>query len=834
MESAHTQTAPALFFYENMQGNGQLKQQVWPDQENKETPMFPDGNDPNSKGFMDNMPEGTFVEVIGYYKNAVGEGPIIYRFMLGKNITDNYDAQRNYHFKLTLKLKNNGNDNDWHIVYDQEPDIIATVPYYISYLYNQTMDYPIKIVGGELVSLRADIPETIPQEAVDEINDNNPTFHVSADVNKTSWAPKAGEVTHEDELAAEAAGGVNVYWDGAVNDPGPWNGFLSLRKTEVSQFGLWQNPDGTKDEDFGPNGSKTYTYNKTYWDENNRGWRVYDVKTMGLHRDATDGDYTISRTAPGEYTATLPLYTRARVMVSQTGYSGNNPYAAYQRMAVIKVTAKIKRFGSDKIEEIEKYLPVIQSRRVLNPKAIWRESHNKDPFHVQLKILPYQTASSFEPLKSDGPWRAEIQSGNWFELIPTAGVSQKNPDGSISGVGNPYDMDNNPGCAIDFTFKPNGTIGDNETQGGIIRIYYNNYSCVHTIFVRQGYAPVSFYNSNTMWHTSNLRTGGYENGVDIGESYEAPDPELEGAYFKKYNRRYPISAAANTRQWALVGSQTTGTYAGNPYTERTFPVITKAQIGANSATEMKWEDIKTDENSWKAFSKVIDVTGTSYANCRLPKAADWEEIINNPKTIYGFGVLYADGATETLEDIDLVYGATPEDHNSGRGMRGVIICDESVGTQIFLPTAATGYGRFKQLSPEERYNRLPKGHGGVIQYANRYTWYPQYANGDTNYGVGYHPLFYDLWQSEGTMYWLDENKALDINFNTLDFVVGNQDDLGLVWTWAGIDNSGTDAVHLRLVHDRPGSAAAARTAARTRAAKAKVVSKPKAFSKTRR
>ena len=95
------------------------------------------------------MPYGTYIEVDAYYRSIneekVGSGDIKYRFMLGKNITTNYDAERNHHYKLTLKFKNFANDADWHIEYaEPEPGIEVPNPYYISYLYNRTMDLPIK------------------------------------------------------------------------------------------------------------------------------------------------------------------------------------------------------------------------------------------------------------------------------------------------------------------------------------------------------------------------------------------------------------------------------------------------------------------------------------------------------------------------------------------------------------------------------------------------------------------------------------------------------------------------------------------------------------------
>ncbi|WP_455505504.1 hypothetical protein [Coprobacter sp.] len=127
--SDHSETADALFFYENMQGEGKDKRQTAPGPGNN------NGNDhaigyPNpdkdveGSGWKDNKPCGTYIEVKAIYQSTntkrPGNGIITYRFMLGKNITTNYDAERNHHYKLTLKFNNFANDYDWHIDYKEQ------------------------------------------------------------------------------------------------------------------------------------------------------------------------------------------------------------------------------------------------------------------------------------------------------------------------------------------------------------------------------------------------------------------------------------------------------------------------------------------------------------------------------------------------------------------------------------------------------------------------------------------------------------------------------------------------------------------------------------------
>lgn len=134
----HSETANALYFFENMQGTS-------------------DDNDKHQyKNYdsKDNKPYGSYIEVKGYYVNktaeAASQGPIIYRFMLGKDITTNFDAERNNHYKLTLKFKNNANDPDWHIEYEPEsPEISVPSPLYISYGYNEVLYIPVVVRGAK-------------------------------------------------------------------------------------------------------------------------------------------------------------------------------------------------------------------------------------------------------------------------------------------------------------------------------------------------------------------------------------------------------------------------------------------------------------------------------------------------------------------------------------------------------------------------------------------------------------------------------------------------------------------------------------------------------------
>ncbi len=163
---SHAADAPALFFYENMQG-------THPDK-HKYTP----GKDANGAFITtkDNVPLGTYLEVEAYYVNHTNTDPshgkIIYRCMLGKNMTDDFNSERNVHYKVTLKFNNDANDVDWHIDYEyipQPPEIIVPTPQFISYQYSRDMHIPVAVrydpVHWEVVNVVATITanESMPK-----------------------------------------------------------------------------------------------------------------------------------------------------------------------------------------------------------------------------------------------------------------------------------------------------------------------------------------------------------------------------------------------------------------------------------------------------------------------------------------------------------------------------------------------------------------------------------------------------------------------------------------------------------------------------------------------
>ncbi|NPD92892.1 DUF4906 domain-containing protein [Xylanibacter muris] len=123
---AHSETNPnSLFFYENMQGEGPDKSAAA--DENKDGLL----DTPYVKG----KECGTYIEVDAYYESTNPQRPgisnITYRFMLGQNVSTDYNAKRNCHYKLTLHFRGFADEPDWRIDYVTKFGV--SQPYNVNY-----------------------------------------------------------------------------------------------------------------------------------------------------------------------------------------------------------------------------------------------------------------------------------------------------------------------------------------------------------------------------------------------------------------------------------------------------------------------------------------------------------------------------------------------------------------------------------------------------------------------------------------------------------------------------------------------------------------------------
>lgn len=730
---SHDETAPALYFYENMQGAGDNMSDKRQDADNNGILDFPGLPDKPEKypyyRPKDDVPYGTYIEVHAHYisnnSERLGNGHIIYRFMLGQDVIKDYNAKRNCHYKLTLKFKNFANEADWHIEYEEpEPGVMTPEPYYISYLYNHSMMYPIKVnTGGRKIE------------------------YIKAEIVENNWAPHNA--------------GSDIYYTGAPNGvDAPWNGFLSLHKTTETVL----YPD-------------EITNNETYYKKDpKRGEREYKKFILPINKTSeeftTDGShpddkYRVEKhpTEANTYNIYIPMYTRAKQMISTTGYTGNNPYVAYQRKARVKITTKLE--GLDKIFENE--VPIYQVRRVVNPKGIYRSLKNSKSFHVVLKRLPRENDQMFKTFQSEGQWKAYVvkeTNGKGITLSVTDPMTTELKDDPEYGKA----IYGKTGSVIDFNVNFEQS-SDNlsENRYAIIRVEYHNYTCQHLIFVRQGDEPDDLVAGGVKWYAMNMKT----------TSELASNPLDEGSLFKFGNWSQPIDALSNKNPREPWINVTPGDFKVYPEDG-----LTNAATGV----KMGWTDI-IQTNTTKGFGN------PQMANARVATGADFWEL-RNSYIEQGYGVLYGDDATETADDIVEAYGYDYVHNKSGRGMRGCFAYNRETGKNLFFPIGASGYGHRKQSYIANWGD--PETINGVLRYAaGRTKLYPDPVE---------RPLFYDLYKRPGGIYWLNAeisqdyftptdgvSLGWDINYFSFDFNFISKDNL--------IRSDGSDACFVRCVVD---------------------------------
>ena len=711
---SHDETAPALYFYENMQGAGDNMPDKRQDADGNGSLDHPGLPDDATYRLKDAVPYGTYIEVHAHYisnnSERLGNGHIIYRFMLGQDVINDYNAKRNCHYKLTLKFKNFANEADRHIEYEEpEPGVMTPEPYYISYLYNHSMMYPIKVnTGGHEI-------ESITAEIIDN-----------------RWAP------HN----ANPAAAPPIYFSEMDKEgENKWNGFLSLHKTTMTVLPA-------------PPGQLSEESNKEYYeDPPKRGLREYKKFTVGEHTTSGSLDvdtYRVEKhsTEANTYNVFIPMYTRAKQMISTTGYTGNNPFVAYQRKAVVRITTKLK----DVPEAFVNTVPIYQVRRVVNPKGIYRSAGNNTPFHVVLKRLPREEATEFQTFQSEGPWKAYVVAqDNGASITLSASGGSELQDGTIYGK---------TGSVIDFNVNFNGQV-DDENHYAIIRVEYHNYTCQHLIFVRQGNKPDALLTGGTRWYAENMRT----------KTERASSPLDEGSLFKCGNWDYPIDASNNKNSripWINVYPTDFVLYPSGGF------VI----AGKEDEGKKLWSTI--------TFSNSFSIPASGM---RVARLADYMALLNSSDIEQGYGILYGDDATETADNIENAYGYDYKNNNKGRGMRGCFAYNKLTGKNLFFPIGASGYGH------RRRSDKTP----GMLRYsAGRTEYYPE--NEPHPWGnsrVKDRPLFYDLFRRPGAIYWIDKetNQKLgwDINYFTFDF---NSIDATNIF-----DSDDSDACFVRCVVD---------------------------------
>lgn len=863
-EVCHSETDQALYFYENLQGDYEGIKEKDKSQDWDKVGWIPENS--SQPGYKDNVPCGSYIEVDAYYEsnnpNQISRGPIKYRFMLGQNVTYNYNSTRNHHYNVTLGFKGYANQPDWHVVYKDEGDLFITVNnYYVSYQYNRKSIFPIR-VKGNVTNLTVEIVENnwAPYHAnttADESDDVPP-----ATVPLNSFTTTASSVTQRDfkwnKNIYDNSGTSNYYYGlqnpftstgdpnrnyskaeldaGAPTKVTPiWAGFLALtvpgnNRDDIGSsifhvndgFSYSDDYDALKNYFYGQGGG-TGKNNKNVTNNIPQNIRIFTAedfnfpegeteKTIGTGNNAC----TIRKGKDGSYTIYLPVWTRQKILMGISGFSGNNPYDAYRRRAKLMVSAQ---FGGEGSQSTSKVIvkDVFQVRRVTNPKGIWHKHDNTDPFHVSICVREDGSSPNFTPQKSDGAWKAYVQTTNGTtKFISLNGGDRKSGD-TIIGSHDTF---------IEFDINFNGEAKYGDSRCALVRVEYHGYTTGHTIFVRQGYrSPLNLIEDGAHWSsfslygcktsTSSVNDQFSESRSSDGGNYIkatiTASPLSLGSLFKRGNYNgFRISNNANIGAGVAPGSTTLFDMSNG--TQASWGSVQGLAYIDGYSGSKKWDPSDIHNTfKWRYFRAEITVPGTEqplYRIYRVPEYKDFNQLLD-PQIDSAVGVLYADGTTSTQMDVDYAYGFedfenTGEDsgttnENGRRGMRGIMLYNIHNAHQLFFPIGARGIGR-RTITD---YTSSSFDKFGTLRYGGVTSELTQAHNSANQY----RPIPYDMPTAPGAIYWLDgiesnvfgtylswDMNYFDQNFNAYDYATSfSTDDTDTP------NGNGGDALPIKLI-----------------------------------
>ena len=683
-DGGHTEYSEALYFFENNQGTGEKH-----------------GYHPSDESWnKDRKAYGAYIEVKGYYVNRTADnssqGPIIYRFMLGKDVTTDFNAERSNHYKVTLKFRNNANDPDWHIVYEPEqPEITIPDPLYISYVPNESVNVPVVVRGA------------------------TSSTPVKADIIESHWF---GDKGHKyDYLFTENT-----------------NGIISLAKTG--------------------NGAPTLTSSSTP-----------------------------SQVLADRCLYSIPVYTRGLTLGSSL--SGYNYFPHDTRTGKIRFSVTVN--GTTYTKDVR----IIQVKRVVNPAGVWREATSTKPFNFRLMELNEDDDSAngavhrqFYPTISDGPWTAHIEQGSdWIQIAPTG-----------SGAWGTKDVTGGTSSEVRFDVRPASTCADGVVREGVIKVTYNNNTCIHYFFVSQGLGdvpmavnvtyPLKTVNNETStshtcyWMNRNMKYSGVP----------CDNPLMEGGLFRWGNASQAIKP--EDAQRSGYGFNIEGYSAGKTHWMYNGGDVSFTGIWhPERPTGFRYDEHATYKSRF-------------YGDRWPAKYADWTALQSLPRY---YGVLYGEESTGTATNTTDAY--TYINPGDVKGMQGLFVWDRTNARHLFFPIGASGYGHRKG---SDLYNVAWGGDGNVkrdvLKYAQRSLEMP------TATAVKL-PMLYDLWMRKGAIYWYEENEfytlnkesyAHDINYYTYDLNTYGANPVTMAAKGASDPHTGvacrsaqwSDACFVRCVH----------------------------------
>lgn len=803
----HADDAPALYFYENMQGQGSVNTPEKPSTTDKRQDAngdkqvdFPDGTSNSNPAWKDGMPWGTYVEVKAYYENnslsSPGKGDITYRFMLGKDEITDYDAERNTHYRLTMNFHGDANDIDFHIDYKEEakPGFHVQDTTYVSYLYNQPGHTIVRATprpGYDFYTLEAIILDN-------EWRPYSPNPDTDTETrglyNTSAWD---WQVKRTQDYATTDAN----YTPYSFTDPATGATVKAANNCEFGFLALRQTHVVTKEMGGGSTTTKTLVENlrKFYYltDEGvnggPKGKRKYEKMPDGdvtekEYPDALDGSYYVTRktnprTNTVDYIVEVPFYTRAKSMDSWATYSGANPYYKHRRYGRVAFIAHYKKkngsgvSGPAEYSEVG-YTHVLQAYRIDNPRGIYRRGDKLEPFHVVLThseltaraIMEGEVAGTigedkeiYSPIISRGAWTATI------ECDPDNIVSITANGKTATGQGNSITGRTN--TPVVFDYKPRKTVASDACCGAIIAVTYHGNSCTHKIIVRHGYGPAVMGDGPEKWSTFNVWS----------KDSLAKSPLAVGSLFRRHsNLDYPISDYNASVYHVGVDPGENG----------------KLKMSGHNGAYYKWADIPAQTAASDAFPNMslVDPISGAKKTFRLPDRTEiknlgivydkkhiTDDILNTIADINNaFGIAYADGATTT--QLTRKAYSFSDSLNTGkpdvRGVRGVVIYSHTKAANLFFPFGMSGHARRKS---RDNSNGSRKAYG-VMRYGS-----VDFKLTDKDAYNNYRPMAYDLPSQSGAAYWLNSggNEGIAIDFNGGNYMSSylNEGDLFLPPAW---------------------------------------------------
>ncbi|MDD5890905.1 MAG: hypothetical protein PUC72_00005, partial [Bacteroidales bacterium] len=311
---------------------------------------------------------------------------------------------------------------------------------------------------------------------------------------------------------------------------------------------------------------------------------------------------------------------------------------------------------------------------------------------------------------------------------------------------------------VRFDVRPASTCAAGTVREGVVKVTYNNNTCIHYFFVSQGLGDVPMavnvtYPVTTVYgETSASHTCYWMNRNMKYSGVPCENPLMEGGLFRWGNATQAIKP--EDAQRSGYGFNVEGYSTGK---------IHLMYAGGDVSFTGIWHP---ERPTGFRYDEHATYKGRFYSDKWPAKYADWTALQSLPRY---YGVLYGEESTGTATNTTDAY--TYIKPGDVKGMQGLFVWDRTNGRHLFFPIGTTGHGHRKG---SDLYLTAWGGDGNVkrdvLKYAQRSLEMPT----ETAKKL---PMLYDLWMRKGAIYWYEENEfyttykesfAHDINYYTFD------------------------------------------------------------------